>query len=409
MKDERLSAVIFHLSSFISHPFSYNPGRVKRLWPLLVITLVACGKRGDPRPPVPIIPKATNDLVVTQRASKVILTWSYPSLTTTGKSLNDVRRIAVYRVSEDLPVVQAGTVDLTTVQPNLLFARIPPLSPAQFTKLRTRVDAIEASSLPKATSGAKLVFEDTPPQLHTTDGRPIRQTYAVVIETTSTRSDLSNLAAIVPFDVASPPASLAAEAKAQGIVLTWEKPADAKAVLAGYNVYRRGANESEDALAAPINAVPVSATTYTDTPAYGTFTYDVRLVESAGPPRIESEPSAPVTATFKDLTPPPAPASINALIETHAVRLVWEQVTAPDLAGYRLYRTEGVGHLDQSGGIREAGTVAMENGRTFTDATFVDSNANLGIAYRYAVTSIDKSGNESERVWTPWVTVPKTP
>jgi hypothetical protein len=408
MKDEQVDAVIFHLSSFISHPFSYNPGRVKRLWPLLVIALVACGKRGDPRPPVPIIPNATSDLVVTQRGSKVILTWSYPSLTTTGQSLHDVRRIAVYRASEELPVAEAGTIDVTTAQPILLFAKIPPLSPSLFTKLRTRVDAIEATSLPSATSGAKLVYEDTP-TLRTTDGRPIRQTYAVVIETTSTRSDLSNLAAIVPLEVASPPASLKAEAKAQGIVLTWEKPPDAKPVLAGYNVYRRGANESEDIFAAPINALPVSATTYTDTPSYGTFTYVVRLVESAGPPRIESEPSAPVTTTFKDLTPPPAPAGINALIETHAVRLVWEPVTAPDLAGYKLYRAEGVGHLDQAGGIREAGTVAMENGRTFTDATFVDSNANLGIAYRYAVTSIDKSGNESERVWTPWVTVPKTP
>jgi hypothetical protein len=401
-------ALIFHLSSFISHPFSYNPGRVKRLWPLLVIALVACGKRGDPRPPVPIIPKATSDLVVTQRGSKVILTWSYPSLTTTGQSLHDVRRIAVYRASEELPVAQVGTVDMATVQPNLLFAKIPPLSPTQFTKLRTRVDAIEAASLPSATSGAKLVYEDTP-ALRTTDGRPIRQTYAVVIETTSTRSDLSNLVAIVPLEVASPPASLKAEAKAQGIELTWEKPLDAKPVLAGYNVYRRGANESEDIFAAPINALPISATTYTDTPSYGIFTYVVRLVESAGPPRIESEPSAPVTTTFKDLTPPPAPASISALIETHAVRLVWEPVTAPDLAGYKLYRTEGVGHLDQPGGVREAGTAALDGGRTFTDATFVDSKADLGIAYRYAVTSIDKSGNESERVWTPWVTVPKTP
>ena len=47
---------------------------------------MACGKRGDPRPPVPVIPAATSDLVVTQRADRVLLSWAYPALTTAGKT-----------------------------------------------------------------------------------------------------------------------------------------------------------------------------------------------------------------------------------------------------------------------------------------------------------------------------------
>lgn len=359
---------------------------MKRFYALLLIAAVACGKRGDPRPPVPIIPKATSDLVVTQRGTKVILTWSYPSLTVAGKNLTDVRRVVVYRASEELPVATAGTL---------------PLTPTQFAKLRTRLDAIDSSALPSVTNGAKLVYEDTP-QLH------VRQTYAVVTETSSARSDLSNLAAIVPMDVPSPPYDLKADAKAPGVVLSWQKPSDAKPDLPGYNVYRRGEKESEDILAAPVNTAPVSTTTYTDTPAYGTFTYVVRAVASTGPPRIESEPSSAATATFKDLQPPPAPASINALIETHAVRLVWDPVSAPDLAGYMLYRQEGVGHPDQPGGIRDNGTIDLVH-HLITTTTYIDPDALLGIAYRYAVTAVDKNGNESEKVWTPWVTVPKTP
>ncbi|HEX7190019.1 MAG TPA: hypothetical protein VF381_00475 [Thermoanaerobaculia bacterium] len=381
---------------------------MKRFYALLLIaTVVACGKRGDPHPPVPIIPKATSDLVVTQRGTKVILTWSYPSLTTAGKSLSDVRRVVVYRVSEELPVASTGTVDTSTPQPVNLFAKIPPLTPAQFTRERKRLDAIDASSLPSVTNGAKLVYEDTP-QLHTSDGRPIRETYAVVTETSSARGDVSNLGAIVPIDVPSPPYDLKADPKAQGIVLSWQKPSDAKPDLPGYNVYRRGEKESEDVLAAPVNAAPVSTTTYTDTPAYGAFTYVVRAVASTGAPRIESDPSSAVTATFKDLTPPPAPASMNALIETHAVRLVWDPVTAPDLAGYMLYREEGVGHPEQPGGIKSVGVIDLIH-HLINTTTYVDPDALLGISYRYAVTSVDKNGNESERVWTPWVTVPKTP
>ncbi|HEY2094426.1 MAG TPA: hypothetical protein VGJ81_21380 [Thermoanaerobaculia bacterium] len=380
---------------------------MKRFCALFLLAAVACGKRGDPRPPVPIIPKATSDLVVTQRGSKVILTWSYPSLTTAGKNLTGVRRVAVWRASEELPVAAAGSIDTSNPQPVNLFAKIPPLTPTQFAKLRTRVDAIDASSLPTVTSGARLVYEDTP-QIKTTDGRPIRQTYAVVTETTSARSDLSNLAAIVTVEVPSAPSDLTADAKAKGIALSWQKPPDAKADLPGYNIYRRGEKESEDTLAAPINTSPVSTTTYTDTPAYGTFTYVVRAVASAGTPRIESEPSSPVTATFKDLTPPPAPASMNALIETHAVRLVWDPVTAPDLAGYMLYREEGIGHVEQPGGIKSVGVIDLIH-HLINTTTYVDPDALLGISYRYAVAAVDKNGNESERVWTPWVTVPKTP
>src|SRR5438477_8230489 len=161
MKDER--ALIFHLSSFIFHPFSYNPARVKRLSALLFIALLACGKRGDPRPPVPIIPKATSDLVVTQRGSKLILTWSYPSLSTAGQTLHDLRRVVVYRVTEELPVPQAGRdpnailpgdTDPTVPQPIAQFAKVPPLTASQFVKLRDKVDSIEGANLPAVTAGA---------------------------------------------------------------------------------------------------------------------------------------------------------------------------------------------------------------------------------------------------------------
>lgn len=383
------------------------------------LLLVACGKRGDPRPPVPVIPKATSDLVVTQRGSKVILTWSYPSLTTAGQSLHDIRRIVVYRAVEDLPVpvagrdpktMQPGDIDPTVPRPIALFAKIPTLTSKQFAKLRDRVDSMESANLPAATAGAKLMYEDSP-ALQTTDGRPVRLTYSVVTESTTARGDISNLATIVPLIVPSAPGSLAATAKAEGVQLTWVEPtstAAEKPPLAGYNVYRYPAGQEPAALGAPVNASLVNATTYTDVPPYGDFTYVVRAVAAAGPPQIESEPSAPAKVTFKDLVPPPAPASINALVETHAVRLVWDPVTAPDLAGYKLYRTEGVGHLDQPGGVHETATLLIVP-FVIPITSHLDLSVDLGIAYRYGISSVDKMGNESEKVWTGWIVVPKTP
>src|SRR5207244_278778 len=120
---------------------SFRMRPLKRLGALLLLVLVACGKRGDPHPPVPIIPKATTDLVVAQRGSKVLLAWAYPALTTAGKNLTNIRRVTVYRTIEPLPVVQPPEPDTTTTpQPIAAFAKVPPLSPAQFVTLRNKVE-----------------------------------------------------------------------------------------------------------------------------------------------------------------------------------------------------------------------------------------------------------------------------
>lgn len=376
---------------------------MKKLAALVLIVLAACGKRGDPHPPVPQIPKATSDLVVAQRGSHLLLSWSYPSLTTAGKSLPVVRRVVVYRYVEGFP----AEINVTDPQPIALFAKIPPLTPAQFAKLRTRVDSIESANLPAATAGARLTYEDNPP-LRTTDGRPERITYVVQTEGSSATGEMSNLASIVPLEVPLPPAGLTAAAKPEGIELTWQAPEKgiggaAKPPLAGYNVYRFAEGQTEED-AAPANPAPVTRTTYTDVPPYGTFNYFVRAVASAGPPVIESDPSATVKATYKDLLPPPVPTGLAALVETKAVRLIWEPVDAPDLAGYMVYRSEGSG-IPLSSVSKPIPLTA----KPITDANFRDTAPDPGISYFYEVSAVDKSGNESKRAKTDWVLVPKTP
>ena len=388
----------------------------KKLLILLAATALACGKRGDPHPPIPVIPKATTDLLVAQRGPKVLLSWSYPSLTTAGKSMTGIRRVIVWRAIEELPVSQPSrnvqsllpTDTSTTLQPNQLFATVPPLRPAQFLKVRTRADSIEGANLPAATTGARLTYEDTPP-LHATDGRPVRISYAVVTEGSSANGDLSNLVSIVPLNVPVAPAALTAVARKEGIVLTWMAPdtsisGSKMPPIAGYNIYRFPHGQPADEFATPVNTSPDLATTYTDTPPYGPHDYFVTTLATPGPPRVESEPSEIAGATFKDLVPPPTPAGLTALVETGAVRLVWDRVDAPDLAGYKLYRTEGTG-IEQ---LRVAGTITLTV-ELVTATNYRDTSVNRGISYYYEIVSVDKSGNESARAKTDWVLVPKTP
>ena len=370
----------------------------------------ACGKRGDPHPPVPVIPKATSDLVVAQRGAKLILSWSFPSLTTTGQKLGDIRRIVVYRYSEPLPVTEPAAPDVQTSTPTAidLFAKVPPITRPQFTKLRQKADTLEKAELPTATSGAKLTYEDQPP-FHTTDGRPLRVNYAVVTEGAGGKSEMSNITTIVPLDVPVPPEGLNAEAQPEGLVLTWTAPTkviegDVKPQIVGYNIYRMAKGSEITQTATPVNTTPVAQTTYTDTPPYGVQQYVVTAVSAAGKPPIESDPSAPASAEFKDLVPPPVPTGLTALVEPSAVRLLWDPVSAPDLAGYKVYRWEGVG-VENPVRIEKRIPVSF----LITETHLVDPGLTRGIAYYFEVTSVDKSGNESKPARTEWVVVPKTP
>ncbi|MEO8382664.1 MAG: hypothetical protein ABI779_23605 [Acidobacteriota bacterium] len=388
----------------------------KFLVALLVLATVACGKRGDPRPPIPVIPQATSDLVVTQRGNRVILAWSYPGLTTAGRSLTDIKTISIHRYEESLPVspggrdpetLMPGDVDPDQPLPIVLFSKVPTIAQAQFAKLNTRIQSIEKANLGSASAGSRLFFTDTPAFL-STDGRPVRITYAVVTEGTSARSQFSNLAMIIPLPVGAAP-KLAGTAQPEGIKLTWNAPAttagDAAApVVSGYNVYRTEPGVVPGDLDTPLNPAPVKETTFTDAPSYGEHEYRVAAVAATGPPLVQGELSEPLRIDFRDRVAPPVPASVTPLIEQRAVRLIWDPVEAPDLAGYRVYRSEGVGH---GNAIKDIGTIQLGNEVTAT--SFLDLSANLGIAYRYSVTAVDKSGNESARAFTDWVVAPKTP
>ena len=336
-------------------------------------------------------------------------------MTTAGRSLTDVRRIVIYRYVEALPVPAGGTdpnailpgdIDPTLPRPVALFSKIPTIPQAQFAKLSERLDSIEKANLPSATAGAKLIYADAPP-FRSSDGRPVRITYAVVTEGPAAKGELSNMATVVPLPVAAPPKSLTADARAEGVVLTWTAPTTSVTqdapIIAGYNVYR---GETAVDLSTPVNTALITGTTFTDAPPYGDHEYRVTAVAFAGPPVLQSDVSLPAKATFRDLVPPPVPASLTPLIETNAVRLIWPAVEAADLAGYKIYRSEGIGHVPD---IRDIGTIPIDGGKVFTEPGYIDSSVNLGIAYRYAVTAVDKSGNESAKIWTDWVVAPKTP
>lgn len=367
--------------------------------PVLLLAL-ACGKKGPPAPPVPVIPRSVSDLAVLQRGKNVVLSWAYPSLATSGVNLGNIRRILVYRVREELPAGLAGTEPKLGGEVNpdapiepALFSRVPLLTPQQFVKLRDRIDVISGPDLPGYTAGGKILYTDLV-EMRTSDDRPVRYTYAVVTEGEVARSDLSNLITIVPIEVPLQPTGLAARSEPEGVSLTWQKPASSGAAFAGYNIYRFPPIGDISELGLPVNSEPVKETTFRDSPPLGSYRYKVTAVAAAGPPRIESDATQSVLVEFVDLVPPPIPAGLSVLSESDAVRLLWDAVSSPDLAGYRISRTAGTERK-------------LLTPNLLTETLFRDDTIVRGTRYIYVVTSVDKNGNESAPASSDPVLVPR--
>jgi hypothetical protein len=120
-----------------------------------------------------------------------------------------------------------------------------------------------------------------------------------------------------------------------------------------------------------------------------TYTYVVRSVVSAGGGPLESGDSRPAIVTPKDTFPPAAPQDLVAAVlpgtaGATIVDLSWTINLETDLDGYRVYRSESEserGKLLTSGLLRTP--------------TYGDSTVITGRRYWYAVTAVDRAGNES--------------
>jgi len=356
----------------------------KKLACFLLVLATACGKAGVPHPPIPEIPAATTDLVVSQRASKVILRWSYPSLSTAGKTLAGLRKIAVYRYAEPLP--QSLAAELTGEKPKSpseLFGQVALPQPPQYLRAAEAVAEVSKDALPAFAVGAKIEFEDAPP-LASPGGLPVRYVYAVVTEGLVKTSGFSNLAPVVVYDVPEPPGAFGAKLTPEAVVLSWEKPAKSASgaenpPVRGYTIYRTTTGEVPGDAVATIDA---AATRYEDKPPYARYTYRVTAVAAKDPAVVESAPSLAAEVDFRDLLAPPMPNNLAALAEEASVRLLWDPVSATDLAGYIVYRESG-------------GTRARLSPTLLTEASFRDEAPPASVAIVYSVTSVDREGNES--------------
>jgi hypothetical protein len=332
-----------------------------------LLFFTACGKIGDPLPPIPKAPLIVSELAATQQGTSIILTFPVAKATRTEK----LKRIDIYRL------IEPSTAPLGIAEEDYLTraALITSLSEAQLpgqTSIVTYVDPIDF----------KAVNDQT------------RFRYAVRLVNLEDRpADLSNYAMLTPLStVPEPPLGLQAKVTQNEIVITWQPPAanlngSTPANVLGYNLYRRAGNQLTK-----VNAAPLTEPRYVEKQfQFGaTYEYIVRAlsVPRAGAPLtevIESNASLPLTITPQDTFPPTAPTAITIASRGGLVSLFWPANPEPDVIGYHIYRSE------------DEKTWNKITPRPITTITFSDRQVQIGKRYFYQITAVDNAGNESER------------
>ncbi|MGH9365465.1 MAG: fibronectin type III domain-containing protein [Thermoanaerobaculia bacterium] len=361
----------------------------------------ACGKKGEPQPPLPKAARAVSDLLVEQEAAEALLTFSFPDRLLSGAPLTDLQSIEVYRVVNPSAVLTSARPPAAA--PSSSGGRSSDRAPAAearraaanvrlaeeaFYRDAERVAVLELAALAEHTRGATIVYRDPLERLLAREKPPSALAYAVVsVRRGGKRSPLSNIVALSPDIPPGAPAILAVTLEERRICLEWLEPAEdllgrKPAHVGGYLVYRRALPEEE--YGPPLNREPVAGTSYVDTAApYGaTLVYTLRAT-LPGKPRVEGAPATEAAVDYRDVFAPPRPARLLALSEEKLVRLVWDPVAAPDLAGYVLFRAEA------------DGPPARLNKELIPDSFFTDESVAPRRRYRYTVCAVDTAGNQS--------------
>lgn len=137
---------------------------------------------------------------------------------------------------------------------------------------------------------------------------------------------------------------------------------------------------------APVMAAPITAGTWSTPVVFGVERcFVVRRVIRWGAMSTESPTAGPVCETPVDRFPPPAPTGLDAVSSGGAeVTLLWDAVTAADLAGYHVLRGEGAGE-----------TMQQMTKEPVTALQWADTTTRAGVRYVYAVIAVDAAGNPS--------------
>lgn len=402
----------------------------------------ACGKRGDPQPPVRVVPQPVTEFRLAQRGAAIEISGLAPSVTTTGARLpvldlqlqratgpGDFDRLAVKSVrklapgeafleSDPLPapgtlVRAAATAAVggrasrrTTVLSLTTWAPLAPPSglTASLTAAGVALQWTPAPAQPSpppvapGTPAQPGAAASPPPAGHAAGpspppgaspasppspaagGLPASPT-ADAVEAGPSPAHAASATAAPATPAGSGPAAPGASASPSPVPSPRPTP-----LPAGFWIYRRA---KAGAYGRPLQPELVAGPTYLDAAVQAgeDWCYAVRFVAQAAPP-VESDASNEACVGVRDIAAPAAPAGLALIQGPQGVEISWTSGAEPDLAGYRVYRAVEPSTVEQA-------VVRAEIAKETT--VFRDGDLSAGLVHAYFVVAVDTAGNESPR------------
>ena len=334
---------------------------------LATLVLTACGKKGEPLPPLSIVPLATTDLALRQQGQFVLFDLPYPTTTVGGLSLGGIDAVELSQLTvpapEETDDVADGGGDLD-------------VDPREFEAQAEVALTLRGAELAAAISGDRIQFRVPAPGA-IADGSEAH-VFAIKTFKAGDGSSFSNRVALIPHEPPPAPSGLTLEATADGVRVAWQSDDPSEA----FDIFRREANVR--GYDEPIARVDGDSRSHIDRSAeFGNrYIYTVRSV-TAVEPLVHSDPAGERELEYLDRFPPELPASFVALGERGSVRLRWQASTSDDIAGYLIYR--------QDPG-RDFRPITDE---PIADTELLDRGLASGLTFVYKLKTVDQLGNES--------------
>jgi hypothetical protein len=360
--------------------------RFLELSALLIVMAVAvsCGNPRPPEPPALELPNPVKDLRAARKGDKVYLSWSVPTKTTEAQT---IRYIGPTRICRARNAAVAGCATPAGEAP------APDLS-----RLLTAVQNGKSET---------AAFVDTLPATELSPGAEF--TYAVDVLNDRERSaGLSNQVSVPGAPALPPPAGFQARLTADGVLLSWNQihaNADIPELEHRYRIYRNEIKGPEMVIA----ELPLGTSQFLDHNFEWEKTYQYRadVVTIVAPQSancipdqfpstlacraasIEGEDSSVVEIFAHDIFPPGVPSGLQAVSSEAGnqkfIDLIWTPDSAPDLAGYNVFRHE------------EGAEGTQINTEPVKTPAYRDVNVKSGKKYFYSVSAVDVRGNQSAR------------
>jgi len=329
----------------------------------LLTGLSGCGKKTRPVPPDTVLPAPITDLSYHLDEKGVALTWSYPRRTVQGDRLP-------YRI-EKFELLRA------VIPAKDYCADCPiPFGPP--------IEIIAESSDKGRVSYQELLLRPNHRYVYR-----VRSKAGWFVS-----SDASNTVSVVWDTPLLAPGNFRIEEEDKTLTLRWQPPTGLLDGTPVSDPIRYQAFRSSDGgeTFAELPGGLMEGLAYTDKGLRNgrAYWYKVRAVRLHAGTQAAGLTSPPVSGVPRDLLPPAPPRKVRAVATREGVKIIWETVTEPDLAGFRIYRRSAQSQTPER--IGEIGGAGL----SYLDAKLPKGK---GVWY-YSVTAFDQGRPANESTYS---------